>query len=287
MITGAMRTTATDITEVMANLLPFPLIVNKHQHYAAIWLAMLSSIHPLHKPIKNAASRLVKWHPTPLHDLMHRYKVQPQKIKTIKATRHKTRWKMGVMTEIITDIDKAIADITQENPDINVFTGGSGIKGKIGARAVLYRNRWLKTKLQYQLESMQHHTVYKGEGIGILLGIKMIRNEWGIWLANIYIDNQAFIAAVSLTKPNSGHYIFDAIQDDITALQDKHRGIKIKVKWVLGHKGIEWKEVHDFQHWDQDKWTETRYEFKSKSNCNYQVVYQSMCMWPSGDHDND
>jgi hypothetical protein len=50
-------------------------------------------------------------HPT-IHDLMHRYSIKPQNIETIKATRHKTRWKMKVKTEIITDVDEAIADIS-------------------------------------------------------------------------------------------------------------------------------------------------------------------------------
>jgi predicted acetyltransferase len=93
------------------------------------------------------------------------------------------------------------------------------MEGKIGAGAVLYRNGRLKAKLQHQLETIKHHTVYKGEGVGILLGLKMISNEWGIWLVNIYIDNQAAIAAISLTKPNSGHYIFDMIQREVEMLQ--------------------------------------------------------------------
>ena len=247
MITGAMKTTATDITEVMANLMPFPLLVDKYRHRAAVRLAMLPPMHALHKPIKNAASKLVKRHPTPLHDLMHRYNIQPQNIETIKAIRHETRWKTGVTTEIIPDVDKAITDIVQEHPDVNVFTDGSGMEGKVGAGAVLYRNGRLKTKLRHQLGSIRHHTVYEGEGVGVLLGIRMISNEWGIRSANIYIDNQASITAISLTKPNPGHYIFDAVQDGITALRKKHSGIKIKVKWVPGHKGVEGNEKADEQ----------------------------------------
>jgi len=46
MIMGAMKTTATDAVEVMANLLPFHLLVNKHCHWAAIRLATLPSPHP-------------------------------------------------------------------------------------------------------------------------------------------------------------------------------------------------------------------------------------------------
>lgn len=36
MIMGAMKTTATDTVEVMANLLPFHMLVDKHCHRAAI-----------------------------------------------------------------------------------------------------------------------------------------------------------------------------------------------------------------------------------------------------------
>jgi ribonuclease HI len=186
-------------------------------------------------------------HPTPLHNLMHRYNIQPQNIKTIKAVRYDTRWRPGIMTEIIVDADKAIEAIARDHPDIKVFTDGSGMEGKVGAGAVLYRNGRLKTKIQHQLGPIQHHTVYEGEGVGALLGVKLISNEWGIWLVNIYIDNQASIAAMSLTKPNPGHYIFDAIQDSIMALQKKHSGIKIKVKWVPGHKGVEGNENADEQ----------------------------------------
>ena len=60
MITGAMKTTATDIVEVMANLIPFNLLVNKYRQQAAICLATLPATHPLHKPVRNAANRLVK-----------------------------------------------------------------------------------------------------------------------------------------------------------------------------------------------------------------------------------
>jgi hypothetical protein len=82
MITGTMKTTATDALEVMVNLLPFHMLVDKHRHRAAIQLATLPASHPLHKPVRNAVNHLVKCHPTPLHDLMHRYNTRPEKIET-------------------------------------------------------------------------------------------------------------------------------------------------------------------------------------------------------------
>jgi hypothetical protein len=117
---------------------------------------------------------------------MHKYNIQPAKMETIKATQFETNWKLNIKINIASSIDEAIEDIQNDNPDIKVFTDGSGMDGKIGAAAVLYRNGRLKTKVRYQLSSQRHHTVYKGEGIGAILGTKLIQKEWGIWSAIIY-----------------------------------------------------------------------------------------------------
>jgi hypothetical protein len=151
MITGVMKTTATDVAEVMANLIPFSLLVDKYRQRAAIRLATLPPTHPLHKPVVNMAKRLVKHHPTPLHDLMHRYKIQPQNMETIKAVRFDTRWTPKVAIRITNDKDEAIANVNQDSLDVKVFTDGSGMKGKIGAAAVLYRYGRAKTELRYKL----------------------------------------------------------------------------------------------------------------------------------------
>jgi len=138
MITGVMKTTAMDVLEVMANLLLFHLFVDKCWHHAAICLATLPCSHPLYKPVANTANKLVKQHPTPLHDVMHRYGIQPHKIETIEAVHFDTGWKPGLTTEVITDTDKAIEAIQNNNSDIKVFTNSSGMEGKIGVAAVLY-----------------------------------------------------------------------------------------------------------------------------------------------------
>ena len=247
MITGAMKTVATDAVETMANLIPFHLLVDKHRQRAAAQLATLPESHPLHKPIKNAANKRVKRHPTPLHDLMHKYNIQPAKMETIKATRFETNWKPNIKIHIASSVDEAIGDIQNDNPDVKVFTDGSGMDGKIGAAAVLYRNGRLKTKVRYQLGSQRHHTVYEGEGIGAILGTKLMQKEWGIRSAIIYIDSQAAITATQLTKPTTGHYIFDALHEHVDMLRKKHSGLRIKIRWSPGHKGIEGNEQVDEQ----------------------------------------
>jgi ribonuclease HI len=247
MITGAMKTTATDVLEVMANLLPFHLLVDKVRHRAALRLATLPPSHPLHKPVQNAADRLVKRHPTPLHDLMHRYSIRPQHIETIKATRHCTNWKPNVKIKITTNPDDAIKEIDLDNADIKVFTDGSGLDGKIGAAAVLYRNGRQKSKLRLQLGLQRHHTVYEGEGVGAILGAKLVSREWGARTVTFYIDNHAIIKATQLTKPAPSHHLIDTLHKYIDVLKNGNHNLQITLKWVPGHKGVEGNELADEQ----------------------------------------
>ena len=141
MITGVMKTTATNVVEVMANLIPFSLLVDKY----------------------NAAKRLVKCHATPLHDLMHRYKIQPQYMETIKAMCFDTRWTPKVAIKIANNEDEAITNTNQDNPDVKVFTDGSGMDGKIGAAAVLYRYRRVKSDCDTSLARNDTTQYMKGK----------------------------------------------------------------------------------------------------------------------------
>jgi hypothetical protein len=133
---------------------------------------------------------------------MHRFNIQPGNIETINATRYNTNWKPRMATKIISDADDAITDMEQDHPDVKIFTDGSGMEGKIGAAAVLYRNNQLKSTLRYNLGSQKHHTVYEGEGAGILLGAKLLEREWGTHAAIFYTDNRAAILATQL-KPQT------------------------------------------------------------------------------------
>ena len=54
---------------------------------------------------------------------------------------------------------------------------GSGIEGQIGAAAVLYCNGVLKNTRRMRLGSEKHHTVFEGDGIGLILGLELIKEE--------------------------------------------------------------------------------------------------------------
>ena len=54
-VTGVLHTSASDIMEVHANLMPIELLLNKVCHQAALRLAALPESHPLHKPVRQSA----------------------------------------------------------------------------------------------------------------------------------------------------------------------------------------------------------------------------------------
>ena len=55
MIVGGLHTSLNDLLDMHANLLLFHLLVDKVQYQAVLRLATLPSMHPLHKPVNQAA----------------------------------------------------------------------------------------------------------------------------------------------------------------------------------------------------------------------------------------
>jgi hypothetical protein len=82
-ITGAMRTTAGDVLNAHADLLPIDLLIDKHCYREALRLSTIPSSHPLHKHISSAAKHKPRRHPSPLHVIFHAYKLKPERVETI------------------------------------------------------------------------------------------------------------------------------------------------------------------------------------------------------------
>jgi hypothetical protein len=80
MIVGGLRSSPMDALDIHANLLPFHLLVDKAHFQAALRLATLLATHLLHKPVRQGARKFVKKHHSPLHELMHRFKLKPERM---------------------------------------------------------------------------------------------------------------------------------------------------------------------------------------------------------------
>lgn len=91
---------------------------------------------------------------------------------------------------------------------IKVYTDRSGIDGQIGAAAVLYWDGIMKRRLRLGL--MKNHTVYEGEGIGLVLGLELIGEEKEVdEMVMIRINNTVAIGATHTIKPSPSHHIWD------------------------------------------------------------------------------
>ena len=86
-ITGGLSTTAGDIMDTHAYILPINLLFCKLLFRAAICLCSLPPAHPLSHCVRAAAHRKVKRHLSPIHHLINFAGINPKDIETISPVR--------------------------------------------------------------------------------------------------------------------------------------------------------------------------------------------------------
>ena len=96
LIVGGMCTSPMDMLDIHANLLLFHLLVDKVWFQVALHLATLPVTHPLHNPVKQAANQFIKKHHTPLHEMMHIFKLKPGLMEKFSTVRQGPKWKPKV-----------------------------------------------------------------------------------------------------------------------------------------------------------------------------------------------
>ena len=211
MIVGGLCTSPTDLINMHANLLPFHLLVDKVRFQATLQLAMLPATHPLHKPVTQAACKFMKRHHSPLHELMYKFKLKPDCMEKIAATRQGPKWEPDVAIRVAESKETVKEEDRLDMTPIKVYTDGSGYEGKIGAAAaVIYHNGVLKGRRRMRLGSTKHHMVYEGEGIGMILGLELIREErQAEGMVSMGTNNTAAIRATHAIKLGPSHNIWD------------------------------------------------------------------------------
>jgi ribonuclease HI/exonuclease III len=246
-ITGALRSTATDILDIHANLLPVDLLMDKICHRSAVRLLSLPEGHPLHSSILHCKSHYVKTHRSPLHELFHIYKLRNTRVETIDAVRRRPGYAKPMITKIDESKEEAIKedDKEREPGEIRVYADGSGFEGYAGACAVLTRDDRRKI-LKYRLGKLTRHTVYEAEGVAVILGEHLIECERNPRKSSICLDNQSVIRATDKNDPRPGHYIIDEILT-IAEHMKKHatRDYGLTIRWIPGHIGNEGNELAD------------------------------------------
>ena len=170
---------------------------------------------------------------------MYKLKLKPKLMERIQATRQNPKWKPDIAIRIAENKEKAKAEDLGDKSNIKVYMDGSGVDGHIGAAAVLYRDGVLKRTRTMRLGSVKHHTFFEGEGVGLILGVELIREEEvAEGMVLIRIDNVAAISATMAIKPTPSHDIWDILHQRVAMTYNKHKNLDLLVKWTLGHMGI-------------------------------------------------
>ena len=140
---------------------------------------------------------------------------------------------------------------------MQVYSDGSGFEGGISASVLLYINDHLSRSLHFYLGTLQEHTVYEAEGVGLILSLHLLHGLTRQLTHPTILgtDSQAVIRALSNQCPHSGHYLLDAIHLAAERLHAKQDGVINRVKRNQALiAGEEWKGdtrgVIDLQvHW--------------------------------------
>lgn len=143
-ITGALRSTATDVLNAHANIPPMELQAQRICHRGTLQLSTVPKEHPMHKMIHKIAKQgSVKHFNSQLHILFTLFPdAAPGQVEVIPST-GRCPWKSepfstsiaGNKTEAAEEDEQARRDGT-----LTIYTDGSKIDGGVGAAAVAFKN---------------------------------------------------------------------------------------------------------------------------------------------------
>jgi len=248
--TGGLRTSPSDTLDALANLMPFDMAIEKWCFRAAVRLAALPDKHPLRKPVKQCASRSVKKHRSPLHNLLSLLDTNPNNIGAKAVTTYNPAKTLQgpFTTRVPPDKETSLKEAQAATEEIQVFTDGSIIENKVGAAAVLTRPGKDHRTLLLHLGKASEYTIYDAELAGMYMGLHLIKTEKTARRRTLMgTDSQAAINAMKNELSTPGHYIANNFIR--TARQiNKQRGNKryeLTLRWTAGHIGIDGNELVD------------------------------------------
>ena len=178
-IMGGLHTFPSDTLNVLANLIPFDIAIEKWCFRAVLRLAALPDRHPLRKPVKRSAKHAVKKHLSPLHHIIRLLDSDPNNIgpKATKTTNPAKPKRLLFRLSIPPDKDSSKAEVQTSSDKVQIYTDRSVIEGKVGAAATLIRPGKRRRMLRYQLGKDSEYTIFDAELAGLSMGMHLIKTE--------------------------------------------------------------------------------------------------------------
>ena len=111
--------------------------------------------------------------------------------------------------------------------------------------AVLYKGGKEKKSVRKFMGSEDRHTVFEAELLCLSLAAELIKDERQIQTLTLGVDSQAVLRTIRNRRAIPGQYLLEAFHKQIAAVQCKHPGIEITLRWMPGHMGIPGNEQVD------------------------------------------
>ena len=106
-------------------------------------------------------------------------------------------------TNIATSREESKEADLEDQAVLKVYTDGLGQDSKAGAAVVLIKGSSIVGTLRYHLGSLEHHTIFEAELLGILLGLWLVNREPDADSVSLKVDSQAAIQALRLEHPQA------------------------------------------------------------------------------------
>jgi hypothetical protein len=172
--TGGLCTTPTDLLFTHADMISVRQLIESQCYRAAIRLASSHLSHPLYKTTHKVAKSYPKRHPSPLNNILHISEIKPDCLEPIDPCPKHPHWEPPFITSIPPTKEDACQADLEDEADVKIYADGSGKGGHIGAAAILYYGFRVPKTARFYVGSSGKHTVFEGEAIGQLLGLKVV-----------------------------------------------------------------------------------------------------------------
>ena len=200
-------------------------------------LATLPASHPLAVPFKTRAKHFIKTHQSPLHKLAFIYDILPCSFEMIAPARAPPRCRNKFTTVPFGTEEESIEWDRGNKADICIYTDRSGLKVNAGAAAVLFRGCKAPKSLRYHLGSLDEHTTFEAEAVGLVLGAHLLSAEPHRSTVTIGMDSQAALLALDIHKPGPGQQLIDEFLRTTRHIQSLAipGDYALELAWVKGH----------------------------------------------------
>jgi len=156
---GAFFSSATDILELLTNILLVHLRLANTCHQEALRLCTLPMSYPLSWPVKQAARHSPQFHPSPIHTLLHSFNLHLATIETMNTIRQYPSWMPGILTHIACNNNEVASWICMQMNNLTIYTDRAGFMGHAGAAATMHPCGVAQASyLQHRLGKLTLHT---------------------------------------------------------------------------------------------------------------------------------